>query len=82
MKLFPLKEEVTMGKGKVSFDEERCKGCGLCTVSCPVNIVILQMDKINSKGYNPAGVTNPDLCIGCGNCAIMCPDLVIKVERK
>ncbi|ADO81817.1 4Fe-4S binding protein [Ilyobacter polytropus] len=70
-----------MGKGIVTFNEERCKGCGLCTVNCPVNIVFLQKNKINSKGYNPAGVTDPDKCIGCGNCAIMCPDLVIRVKK-
>lgn len=70
-----------MGKGIVNFNEERCKGCGLCVVNCPVKIVFLQKNKFNSKGYNPAGVTDPDKCIGCGNCAIMCPDLVIRVEK-
>ncbi len=25
-----------MAKGKVSFNQERCKGCGLCVEACPV----------------------------------------------
>lgn len=65
---------------KVTFNEERCKGCGLCVTACPKNIIALQ-EKINSKGYHPAGVKQMDQCIGCANCAVMCPDVVITVER-
>lgn len=70
-----------MAKGKVTFDVDRCKGCGLCTTVCPVNIVSIDKGKINAKGYNPATVTEPEKCIGCANCATMCPDCVITVER-
>lgn len=70
-----------MAKGKVFFNQNRCKGCGLCTTACPVKIVVIDTHKINTKGYNPATVNELDKCIGCGNCAIMCPDYVITVER-
>jgi 2-oxoglutarate ferredoxin oxidoreductase subunit delta len=66
---------------KVTFDEEQCKGCGLCTIVCPKNIVIMATDKINLKGYRPAMVSDMDACIGCAACARMCPDVVITVER-
>ena len=66
---------------KVSFNEERCKGCGLCVSACPKGIVSLAKDKINAKGYHPAGVIEQDKCIGCASCALMCPDTVITVER-
>ncbi len=68
-------------KGKVTFSEDRCKGCGLCTTVCPVKIITLDTERINVKGYHPAVVTDMDKCIGCANCATMCPDVVIKVER-
>ncbi len=68
-------------KGKVTFFQDICKGCGLCTTACPVNIVVIDKDKINIKGYHPATVSDPDKCIGCGNCATICPDVAIKVER-
>lgn len=71
-----------MVKGRVAFNEERCKGCGLCVTACPVKIVKMDESRINSKGYHPAHVSEPDKCTGCGNCALMCPDVVIKVERE
>lgn len=70
-----------MSKGIVTINEEMCKGCGLCVHVCPKKIISLQIDKINSKGYNPACVFDMENCILCGNCAIMCPDSAIKVER-
>lgn len=66
---------------KVVFQEERCKGCGLCVTACPKGIVALAKDKINAKGYHPAGVKEQEKCIGCASCALMCPDTVITVER-
>ncbi len=65
---------------KVVFDEERCKGCGLCALQCPKKIVRLS-DRINAKGYHPAECSDLAACIGCASCARMCPDCVITVER-
>lgn len=65
---------------KVTFDEERCKGCGLCESVCPKAIISLAK-KINAKGYHPAVVVEMEKCIGCASCAKMCPDTVITVER-
>ena len=69
---------ITMAK--VTFDENTCKGCGLCVGACPKGIVQLK-DELNAKGYHPAGVTETDKCIGCAFCATICPDCVITVER-
>lgn len=67
---------------KVIFDEDRCKGCELCTTVCPKKIVVMAEDRINIKGFHPAQVIEQDECIRCGFCAIICPDLVIEVENK
>ena len=66
---------------KVTFREDRCKGCGLCVKACPKQIIALDSGKINGKGYHPATVVKPEECIGCASCALMCPDVVITVER-
>lgn len=66
---------------KVTFDEERCKGCKLCVSVCPKQIVIVDTDKFNLKGFHPAGVKEMEKCIGCAFCAMICPDCVIEVEK-
>lgn len=70
-----------MAKGKVTFDQDACKGCGLCISVCPKSILALDLNTINAKGYSPAYCAEPDQCIACANCAITCPDSVITVER-
>lgn len=67
--------------GKITVDFERCKGCGLCTTVCPKEIVKLQKEKMNSKGYFTAVCIDDSKCIGCAMCATMCPDCAIMVEK-
>jgi 2-oxoglutarate ferredoxin oxidoreductase subunit delta len=66
---------------KVTFDKEKCKGCALCTTTCPKKIVKIEIDKTNSKGYYPASIEEMEECIGCGFCTLICPDVVIKIEK-
>ena len=66
---------------KVTFNEDRCKGCKLCVSACPKKIVVIAKDRINVKGFNPATVIEQDKCIGCAFCATICPDVVIEVYR-
>lgn len=65
----------------VTFNEDRCKGCGLCETVCPKKIVKMAADITNVKGFHPAAVTNQAECIGCAFCAQICPDCVITVEK-
>ncbi len=69
-----------MGKFKLTFHAERCKGCGLCVPVCPKKIVSMG-HQVNSKGYAPAGVENEEACIGCASCAVMCPDGAIEIYQ-
>ena len=70
-----------VAKGKTTFNENLCKGCGLCVAACPKKILELDKTRLNAKGYHPATCVNPDECIGCAFCATQCPDVVITVER-
>lgn len=67
--------------GRVIFDENKCKGCELCTTVCPVKIVVMDKERINVKGYHPATVKEMEKCTACTSCAKICPDVVIRVER-
>ncbi len=70
-----------MAKAKVTFREERCKGCELCKNFCPQEIIEMA-GHINTMGFHPATVIDIGLCTGCAICARMCPDLVIEVEKE
>ena len=76
---------------RIVIDENRCKGCALCTTACPFGLIHIA-DRFNAKGYRPAeftasppGVHDPlapaSRCTGCANCAAMCPDVAITVYR-
>ncbi len=65
----------------VTFNDDRCKGCGLCVSVCPKKIIAMSEKRINSKGFHPAEVTKRSECIGCAFCATICPDCVITVEK-
>lgn len=67
---------------RLIFDEDKCKGCKLCTSVCPKNLVVMSEDKINAKGFHPASITNQEECIGCAFCATICPDCVIKIVKE
>ncbi len=68
-------------KGALVIDKERCKGCKLCVVACPVQVLALS-DEVNGKGYNYLQMIHPDDCVGCASCAIVCPDSCIAVYRQ
>ncbi|MBR0113630.1 MAG: 4Fe-4S binding protein, partial [Firmicutes bacterium] len=36
---------------KLTFETERCKGCGLCTTACPKGLLVISDTKINKKGH-------------------------------
>ncbi len=66
---------------RLIIDEERCKGCALCTASCPRDLLSLSKDRINSRGFHPAEISDQELCISCAMCARMCPDVAITVKK-
>lgn len=67
-------------KGAVVVNTERCKGCDLCVVTCPTNVLLLSK-QVNAKGYNFAYMETPDACVGCSSCGHVCPDACITVYK-
>ena len=67
-------------KGAVVVNTERCKGCELCVVACPLKVLTMSK-QVNSKGYRYAEMANEDESIGCASCGIVCPDGCISVYK-
>ena len=66
---------------RIDISPDRCKGCELCTLVCPHDLVVMA-DRFNVKGYRPSEFVDPEgRCTGCALCAQMCPDVVIEVYR-
>ena len=67
--------------GAVDIDTNRCKGCDLCVVACPKDVLQLKDKEVNDRGYHYAYAARPDDCIGCMACSAVCPDACIEVYR-
>lgn len=67
--------------GYIIVNEERCKGCEICTATCPEHVIAIG-NHFNAQGFRPAVLVDPDgRCSGCALCARMCPDVAIEVYR-
>ncbi|MHA1731794.1 MAG: (Fe-S)-binding protein [Promethearchaeota archaeon] len=49
--LAPLKRQKKEAEGHIEVDEEKCDGCGLCVVACPVNSRF-ELGCLSGKGPN------------------------------
>lgn len=63
-----------MRQGVVTFDYEKCKGCGLCVSACVAAVLEMTEDKPRMNTVLPA-------CIACGDCCALCPENAIQVTR-
>ena len=69
-------------RGTIVIDENRCKGCELCTGVCPKGIIEIA-DYFTPRGYRPAVLVDPEgACTGCLLCSTICPDAAITVYRE
>ena len=71
--------KVSVSRGTLVIDVDRCKGCELCIDACKPGVLSMTTDKRNSTGY-----LYPELepgCTACKACTQICPDFVFQVWR-
>ena len=75
----------------LKINKNRCTGCNICAVSCPLNFNLLRKQSFLSEKnavilikngtavpiYNENREIN---CDGCGVCIKMCPQVAIRIE--
>ncbi|MEM3486373.1 MAG: 4Fe-4S binding protein [Candidatus Methanomethyliaceae archaeon] len=60
--------------GVVSFDQDKCNGCGWCVQACPSKSL-----EISDK---QARMIVPNECQACGDCQAICPKEAITVVES
>jgi len=63
---------------RLNINKDRCKGCGLCVLYCPVKHLEMS-ENLNSRGVPFARENKGTACTGCGLCFQICPDCCIEV---
>ena len=58
----------------LELSEQKCIGCGMCTIVCPHRVFIV-ID-------GTAKITDKNRCMECGACALNCPANAIMVEAN
>ena len=77
---------------RLVIDQDRCKGCNLCTLVCPYRI-FLPGKTLNRKGVVVPELDRPERCTNCrlqklygrtlcGLCVMICPDQAIRWEEE
>ena len=69
-------DRVTVPRGAVRVDRERCKGCGICIEFCTKKGLVSSRE-FNKKGYHPPCLKDGTECGGCDLCGMYCPDFAI-----
>ena len=59
-------------RGSIEIRVDECKGCGLCVLACPPEVIALS-ERLNARGYHPAQYLGSG-CTGCGICFYACPE--------
>ena len=64
--------------GKVTLEEAKCTGCGLCALDCPTGALA-----VSSSGEADVYqlLFKHNLCVACGQCVEVCPEQCLGLER-
>ena len=67
-----MKHKYLKNVATLTFDAEKCTGCGRCTEVCPHGVFVIS----DKKAY----IADKNFCMECGACALNCPAKAIEVN--
>jgi len=70
-------------RGDIQIAAQLCKGCGLCVVACPPQ-VLAPSRFLNRQGYYAIAYAGAG-CTGCGICFYVCPEpgaITVQVRKE
>lgn len=67
---------------KIVINQDRCKSCEFCIITCKKGLISIDTNKINILGYHPITFQDTGNCTGCALCAEVCPEVAIEVYRN
>lgn len=65
----------------ITVDKKFCKGCSLCIINCPKDVLGVSKER-GTAGFLVPEATKPESCSKCRNCEVICPDFAIVVEES
>jgi len=65
----------------IVIDETFCKGCSICIVFCPTDVLV-ESKTLNRQGYYPPRVEKERDCHGCRLCELLCPEFAIFIVNE
>ena len=71
--VFRLNSELLTSAYKITFDSDKCVGCGQCVDICPVSVWEMHDGKSDP--------VNAEECLGCESCTGVCEHDAIVIEE-
>ena len=80
IKTFEIRNAIVTSNWMCEIDQSRCKGCGVCARTCPMEAIGMSGEEEGRKRL--WAVCDQALCLGCGVCYSACKHGAIRMKSR